>query len=127
MWEKIKTLFNHERYQMFAIIAVAQILLWNYGCQSKVTSITSPDTFITLDELNGEVDLFLAKAESRYKQLDQQDQIKNTLFQNALTYAATGTLNPVALLTTLGSVLGIGAAADNVRKRKEIKRLTNSG
>ncbi len=126
MWDKIKQLFNHERYQMIAIITVCQLLIWNYGCQSKVASIYDPNLTVTRGQLHIEVDTFLANAELRYKQLDQQDQLKNALFQSLVAYTATGGVNPAAMLTTIVGILGIGATVDNVRKRKEIKRLEKS-
>lgn len=120
----IKTLFTKERYQTIAVILTACLLLYFYACVPKTTSILNPPQKISREQLNIEVDILIAKANAGYASLEQQEKLRDLLFEQALIAAATGTINPIALLTTIGTILGIGAAADNVNKRKEIKKLT---
>jgi len=124
--DKILKFLNHERYESIAVIIACLLLIWFWGCESKVQSISNPNALVTRDELNAEVDFYLANAEIRYKNLDRQDEFKKTLLEAALLYGQTGTINPFGLITTLAGILGVGATIDNVRKRKEIKRINGS-
>lgn len=121
--QTLKDLFNHERYESIAIVIAAGLLIWFYGCDSKVPSITDPAVQVNRTELQMEIDQLLSLAEYRYTQLDEQDRIKEALLTHAILVAQGGTLNPIAVVTAIAGILGIGATVDNVRKRKEIKSL----
>lgn len=121
--QTLKDLFNHERYESIAIIIAAGLLIWFYGCDSKVPSIINPEIQVNRTELQMEIDQLLSLAEYRYTQLDQQDLLKEALLTHAMLVAQGGTLNPIAVITAIAGILGIGATVDNVRKRKEIKSL----
>lgn len=123
MKELLTMLFNHERYQSISIIIVAGCVIWLSACQSKCQSLLHPEKKITRTQLQIELDTILAQAEANTITLDQQDLLKNLLFQQSLLAAQTGTVNPFAVLTSLGSILGVGAVIDNKRKRKVIKEL----
>lgn len=117
-------LFNHERYQSISVILCIVLLAVCYGCESKVASLVYPGELITRDELDIEIDTLVATAELRYAKLDQQDELKQALYQIGSLAAQTGEFNPQGLVTTLFSILGVGALTDNVRKRLEIKKLS---
>lgn len=118
-----QTLSNHERYESIAIAISAMLLIWFYGCESKVPSIQNPKRNVTRAVFKMEIDSILQMAEYRYTQLDQQDAIKEALLTNALLVASGGAINPIAVVTSITAILGIGATIDNVRKRKVIKTL----
>lgn len=122
MLNKIKIFFNHERYQSISIAIVLILLLSIYGCPSTVESIRKPGTRINRSELENEVNYLLMMAEAKALQLNQQDELKNTLYQIGLTTAQTGTFNPIGLITTIAGIVGVGATADNIRKRRDIKK-----
>lgn len=124
MKKLLSTLFNHERYQTISIIVCGLLLLFFYGCEPKCKSITQPNLHVTRAELDIEVESIIAKANIGYASLEQQEELRQLLFQQALAAASTGTVNPLSLFTSVGILLGVGATVDNVRKRKEIKRLT---
>lgn len=123
MKKLLNTLFNHERYQSVSVIVVGSLLIWFYGCESSVESIVTPEKKVTRAELRIEIESLIAMTDLRRIDLDKQDEIKSLLLKNALLIASGGAVNPVGVVTALAAVLGIGAAADNVRKRKEIKKL----
>lgn len=127
MLDKIKIFLNHERYQSIAIGLIIILLGIMIGCQSKVTSIIHPTLQVTRSELQSELDNLLSAAELKFAALDQQDEIKATLYQVGMVTAQTGTFNPIGLITTIAGILGVGATVDNVRKRKVIKKLENGG
>lgn len=121
MWDKIKTFLNHERYQTIAIVLVVGLLIWFIGCQSKVKSIVDPARNVTRPQLHAEVEYFLATAETKFADLDKQDEFKQLLLNNAIVFSQTGTINPYAILVTFAGIWGAGATADNIRKRKALK------
>lgn len=123
MKKLLNTLLNHERYQTLSVIAGVLLLIWFWGCQSEVTSLLEPDQKVNRQELELELNSIMAVAEMRFGQLDQQDELKQFLMQQALLAGQSGTINPFALMTSIGAILGLGATIDNVRKRKEIKSM----
>lgn len=120
----IDILFNHERYQTIATIICAILLICFYGCEVKCKSILNPTEKVTRAELDVEIEALIAKANAGYASLEQQEKLRDILFQQAMSSASTGIFNPIALITSCAGLLGVGATVDNVRKRKEIKRLT---
>lgn len=120
-WTKIKDLFNHERYQVIAVLATAAFLFWFFGCESKVQSLANPQVLITRASLEAEVDFYLAQAEIRFKDLDKQDEFKRLLVEKTLLVAEGGAVNPYGIIATILGILGIGATVDNVRKRNVIR------
>jgi len=122
----LKYFFNHNRYEAITCLIVLCILFWVFGCESKVESIVNPDRKVTRIELSDEVENYLAMADVRFARLDQQDELRDLLFRHGITYASTGAIDPIGLLTALGSLFGAGAIADNVRQRRNHRRdLTN--
>lgn len=119
----LKNLLNHERYQSIAVLTICVGLLWFYGCESRVRSITDPSNKITRQGLEFEIDQFMMQAELRYNELDKQDEIKALIAQNAMLAAQGSAINPTGVLAVAFGIFGIGASVDNVRKRKELKDL----
>lgn len=117
----IKAFLNHERYQVVAIFTICVLLLWLYSCDSKVRSLEHPGTRITRGELEAEVDLYLARVESRIRSLNRQDEIKQLIINNAVLFAEGGAVNPYGVMASIIGILGIGATVDNVRKRITIR------
>lgn len=126
MKKLIDTLFNHERYQTIAIITAAVLLLVLWGCQGTAPSLLDPSKRVNRAELQNELDLMLIRAEMGFARIEQRERIMALVLQQALIAGQTGTINPFALLTTIGAILGVGATVDNVRKRKVLKSLKNS-
>lgn len=122
MLQKLKHLMNHERYQVVTIIIVLTFMIYLQGCPSKCPSMITDNHRVTRNELKAEVDLLLARAGERIRTLDQQDAFKKLIAENALLFTASGTVNPVGLMTAVFSVLGIGATVDNIRRRKSEKK-----
>lgn len=123
--ETLRKFFNHERYQAIAVLLICGLLIWFYGCDSKVASLTRANVQVNRGELELEIQTLQGLVELRYQNLKRQDMLKQTLINQALVIGATGTLNPIGLMTALAALLGTGATIDNVRKRKEIKTLTS--
>lgn len=117
---KIWAFIRHNSGMVIGVGLVCLTLVWAYGCQSEVVSITNSPLLISRGQLDLEVKHFLRSAELRYIDLDQQDEFKRTFFEMAIGFMRGGDINPVAIALTLGNILGIGAVIDNVRKRTHI-------
>ncbi|MBA7670359.1 hypothetical protein ES703_78504 [subsurface metagenome] len=123
--DTLKNLLNHERYQSIAVLLIIGFLLWFYGCDSKCNSLTRPNTQVTRSELTLEIQSLQGLADLRYADLDRQDAFRTAVIEQALIVGQTGTFNPYGVIAMLAGTIGIGATIDNVRKRTEIKKLSN--
>lgn len=122
----MKNLWSFIRHNSGIVIGgilTCLVLIWTFGCESQVASITNPSMLVTRAELDLEVDHFLQTAEIRYTDLDRQDEFKRTFFAMAINFMQGGQINPIAVALTIGNLLGIGAVIDNVRKRTYINTL----
>lgn len=130
--EKVARWVRHNQGLFVALIICAGLLVWGFGCDSKVTSLVSPSLKVTAKELNveldqlvarltGEIEALIKQAELKVQDLARQDEIKEKLFQFAALTAQSGTFNPVGLIALAGSLLGVGAVVDNRIKDKVIK------
>lgn len=127
MLQKILTFLNHERYQVICLVVCLAIIVTGLCCESQTTSIVDPGRKVTRSELKAELDKLLIDVDLRYADLDKQDELKALIYEHTMLWSMTGTFNPSALVPLLASVLGVGAVVDNVRKRKDLKALTNAG
>lgn len=123
MADFVKNLFNHERYQTITFICVAVILAGIASCESTAPSIINPTMRVNREQLQNEANVILAKIDRAELTIDKQDRLKQLLFNQAIVASQGRPINPVGLITSLGTILGIGAFTDNIRKRKEIKKL----
>lgn len=123
---------RHNQGIFVALIIAAGLLVWTFGCESKVGSLIEPAKKVTRDELQleidsevsrleAELDLLIKQASLKMQELDRQDAIKQKLFEFAAITAEAGTMNPTGLLALIGSILGFGAIVDNRIKDKVIK------
>lgn len=122
MFEKLTKLTNENHAFLIGAIAVLAIGFYGYGCQSSVRGIIDPEQKLTRAELQTEVDYLLAQAQNRLDELDRQDEIKLLIFEQAALFTQTGTINPIGLLTTAISVVAVGSALDQRRKKKELEK-----
>lgn len=123
---------RHNQGLFVALLVCGGLLVWTFGCQSKVTSLTQPGTMVTAAELSleleaeasrlqAELDSLIKRAKLKQVELARQDAIKQKLFEFAAITAGSGSFNPAGLLALTGSILGFGAIVDNRLKDKVIK------
>ena len=131
-------LISHNQGVFIAIIMVVVLMLWTYGCESKVTSpitgemVTRPqlelEVSLQVKRLELELDNLQEQAALQFLSLDRQDEIKRKLYEFAAITSTSKTFNPIGLITLVGTILGFGAGIDNRIKDKVIKNrpLTNT-
>jgi len=117
----LKKLLNHERYTAVGLLLSCFLVLWIVSCESKVRSIRYPERKYTRDQIQAELDTFLAQYDYSVQRLDQQDAIKQLLLKNALLVSQGGVFNPYALIPSIAALLGVGATVDRVRSVKKKK------
>lgn len=121
MMKKILKFLNHERYQVIVALMCAVILFSGLCCQSKTRSIRDPSQRVTRLELMSEIQSFNAQIEVRLADLDRQDRVRKQLLDLFSLYSTTGQFNPAGIVPMIATLLGVGAIADNVRKRRDLK------
>lgn len=117
---KILKFLNDNHWQAIAVTAIIALGIWFYGCESKVPSLRDPTKHLTREELKIEVDNFLAQATYRYQQLDQQDEIRRLILEQAVLFGQTGTFSSLGALNLLVSIAAVGSALDSRRKLKSV-------
>jgi hypothetical protein len=133
----IKKFIDHNLGLSVAVTIGIIILIWCYGCQSKVKSIAEPTKLVTREELKIEVgsemsllqtkmNTLVALGEARVMELDRQDETKRKFAELGLAFVKEGKVNPIGIATILASLLGVGAAVDNRAKDKVIKTQKNN-
>lgn len=118
--DKFLKFFNENHWQVIAVIVLIAAGVWMYGCQSKVQSLINPKVQVTRTELMGEVDSFLATAKARELSLDEKDQLRKAILDNAALFAQGGGMNPMGALNTIVSIFAISSAVDSKRKLKDV-------
>lgn len=123
MLNKIKKALRHNQFLTSAAVIVVVLGVWLIGCESKVQSPFNPERDVTRQQLQNEVDKYMADIELAYVDLDKQDLFKQKLFEIGVVAAQGGTINPVGAGITLLGILGVGAVADNRKKDSVIRTM----
>lgn len=119
--EKIWRAIRHNQGLVIANIIVLSLVVWTYGCESKVSSLNNPNVLVTRAELEVEIETFMQTADIRVKDLDRQEALKLKLFEFAAAAAESGTVNQTNILGLTAWILFGGALLDNRRKDGVIK------
>ncbi len=134
IWESVKQWSRHNQGIVVSTVLAVIFLIWFFGCQSKTPSIVHDGLLVSEPELRVEYAAEIRRLETELKNLEdvtkirlqnihQQDALKQALFNNALLIAEGGTINPLGILSLLGTIFGIGAVIDNRKKDGLIKGL----
>lgn len=127
----MKKWISHNQGIVAAIVIVFILLVWTYGCHSRVQSPIN-GRMVTRSGLQLEIDLAVKKFENdletlqrqaalQFRELDRQEALKEKLYEFASLSAVNNTINPTGLITLAGTLLGIGTLVDNRIKDKVIK------
>jgi len=121
----MKTFLKDKAIPICTLVLIAGLIFFAYGCEPKAVSLLDPSRMVSTNELKAEFEYLKSQLENRLETIEQKRQFKDLILQQGLTFTATGQIDPVGLATSIIALLGIGAAADNVRVRKKLKVATN--
>lgn len=108
-----------------SLIILTGLLFWGYGCPARVPSLITNGKKITRPELQIELDSIVATAGFRMAALDQQEQVRDIIFKNALVMVEGGALNPAGIITLLAGLYGVTRGAKDLKDRVK-KKTENS-
>jgi len=120
LWKDIS---NHERYQGVSILLCIFLLMIMFSCEPTAPSVLNPAEKVTARELEAELNLLQAKIDNSLASIERKNALKKFISEQSLIAFESGQINPVGLLTSFGVLLGAGASVDNVRKRKDVRKL----
>ena len=130
--QTVKKWLSHNQGFAVSIAICFVLLIWTFGCESKVDSIKNPGVKVNRAEFALEVqelsrdpetdpDWLWGRAQLGFDRLDRDDEVRVKLFEFAALSASTGGVSTPGVITLVGSIIGIGAIADNRIKDKVIK------
>jgi len=126
------TWIRHNQAIAVSMIIVTGLMIYTFGCESKVTSLLDDAKMVTAAELQLEIDVIGNRLESeldtlikrgklKFEELARKDEIKQKLLDLALITKDAGKINPAGIVGLIFSIVGIGAGIDNRLKDKVIK------
>ncbi len=119
---------EHKSF-LISVLVIISVVIYLYGCESKVRSITDGSRLINRQELQLELDQFVGTVRIRMADLAKQDQLRTLILENALILVQGQPFNPLGLLTGVSAVYGFAQAGRNaaagVKKVYNKKRVNN--
>lgn len=112
------------------VLVTAAFVIYCYGCEPKTPSLSMPSKRINRQELQLELDQFISMAQLRMADLDQQEQLRSIVLQNALILVQGNPYNPVGIITAVAAIYGVTQGGSNITKvvkHKVSKRKANNG
>ncbi len=105
-------------------------LIYCYGCEPKVSSLSSDHRLVNRQELQLELDQIITMAQIRMADLEQQEQFRAIVLQNALILVQGQPYNPVGIITAIAAVYGItqgsGKLTKVVKDKSNRKKVDNA-
>jgi len=109
---------NEQHWYIIAIIVIACLFIWTYGCESQVQSLMYPDQKVNRTELQNELVYMVGLAKAREEDLDKQDASKQALLDAATVIGSTGSVNPAGLVNIGATILAISWGLSRNQKLK---------
>lgn len=125
-----KEWFKTNLFKIVSMTIGLALVLYFFGCPATTESLLQPGRKVTAPELQIEIDALVSKYELRRLDLEQQEQLRQLILNNALIMVQHGQINPLGILTALFAFYGAGSAANttkNVIKKKLHPSTNGSG
>lgn len=120
-----------EHASLIAIVSVTiAFVVYCYGCEAKVKSLTDKPTLVNRQELQLELDQFITMAKIRMADLDKQEELRSIILQNALILVQGNPYNPIGIITAVAAIYGVTQGGKNVTKvvkNNRIKKKVDNG
>ncbi len=108
--------FKKHRTIIITVLVSVGFSFYCYGCEAKVKSLTDNSQLVNRQELQLELDQIITMAQIRMANLDQQEQFKAIVLQNALILVQGQPLNPLGLLSAIAAIYGITQGSSTITK-----------
>ncbi len=108
--------FKKHRTIIITVLVSVGFCFYCYGCEAKVKSLTDNSQLVNRQELQLELDQIITMAQIRLANLDQQEQFKSIVLQNALILVQGQPLNPLGLLSAIAAIYGITQGSSTITK-----------
>ena len=115
---------------LIAVLVSIGFVVYLYGCEPKTPSLTDRTKQINRQELQLELDSMISMAQLRMADLDQQEQLRSIILQNALILVQGQPYNPVGLITAVAALYGVTQGGRNITKvvkKERTKRKADNG
>jgi len=122
----IQKFLDHNLAVLIGLVVCIFIFGWFYGCEAQTQSLVTPTKKVNRAELTIELDSLQKQADVRFADLDRQDIIREEIGKALAVTAETGSINPLGVVTLLGTIFGLGAAASLRKKDTVISTLKNN-
>ena len=112
------------------ILVTGGFVVYMWGCQVKTKSLTTPDKFVNRQELQLELDQVIGLAQLRMADLDQQEQFRAIILQNALILVQGQPFNAFGIISAVAALYGVTQAGSQVTRKVKSnisKRKANNG
>lgn len=126
MWSWINK--NHKI--IITTVLTVALCYWLYGCESKTTSLMSPERQVNRAELQLELDTFIGQAQIRMADLDRQDEFRSLIIDNSILLVQGNPFSPVGLITAIAGIYGLTHGTSKVvraARKSQAKRKANNG
>jgi hypothetical protein len=107
---------NHRNLTAGAILSAA-FCIYATSCESTCRSISDPARKLTRTELQTEIDIYLAAANGRIKELDHKDSVKVALFEQLNQANLLTSPTPGGIISMVATIAGVGAILDQRRNK----------
>lgn len=127
---KVVEWINKHWLSLVTGLLIVGLLLYGYGCEPKVHSLTTERKWVNRQELQLELDQLITMAQFRVADLDRQEALRSIILENALILVQEQPVNPVGIITGIAALYGImqgGRNVSNAVKKKVNKGKVNNG
>ena len=122
----MKKFLDHNAAFLMACVWASVSLIWFYGCEPKVASLTTVGLKVTRPQLTAEIESLNAQVKARETDLDRQDLLRQRVSKQLSLLSQGGTLSSTGVLNLALGILGLGAVATYRKKDSVIKTLKNN-
>lgn len=118
---KILEWINDQHWYIIALLVIAGLFFWTYGCESQVKSLIDPAKQVNRMELQVELDYLAGQAKCRVADLDKQDELRKAFLDAMVVVGTGGQINALGIVNLAAT---IGAIGFGLKKNQQLKLAT---
>ncbi len=114
-------IIKHKNIVITILITIG-LVLYLYGCESTVKTLNGTGERVNRQQLQLELETYIATAKIRLASLDKQDEFRSIVLQNALILVQGQPFNPIGIISAVAAVYGITQGSSNITQAVKTKR-----